>query len=76
MNILELEKVLMQIGIPLHAYSLKGGLPNEAFCIGKNGVSWETYYSERGNKSREKIFETEQEACEYFLVWMKKTFKK
>lgn len=44
--------------IPSHAYSLTGGYPNEAFCIGQNNGKWEVYYSERGNKTSLKIFDT------------------
>ena len=29
------------------------------------------YYSERGHRTSLKAFETEQEACSYFLDWIK-----
>lgn len=50
---------------------MTGGLPNENLCIVKDG-KWQVYYSERGNKSGLKIFETETEACEYFLHKIKR----
>ena len=40
---------------------MTGGLPNEKLCIVKED-KWQVYYSERGNKSGLKIFETETEA--------------
>ena len=40
-------------------------------CIVKED-KWQVYYSERGNKSGLKIFETETEACEYFLGEIKR----
>ena len=68
--------MLQELNIPRDAYSLQGGFPNEAFCIGVVNGKWETYYSERGNKTGLKSFENENEACEYFLAWMIRTFKK
>ncbi|MDF2822136.1 MAG: hypothetical protein K0R15_2584 [Clostridiales bacterium] len=76
MKIQELEKKLVEMEIPLNAYSLKGGLPNEAFCIGKQGSNWEVYYSERVEKVSKKEFQSEDEACEFFHEWMRKIFKK
>jgi len=67
MKIKELEQKLQEINVPKEVYSiLKGGLPNEQYCITKNGDDWEVYYSERGNKSGLKIFDAEEKACEYF----------
>ncbi|MNI32161.1 hypothetical protein D3C73_860660 [compost metagenome] len=71
----ELEKKLTELNISKYAYSLSGGLPNEVFCLNEADGKWETYYSERGNKSGRKAFDTEGEACEYFLTWIKRNFK-
>lgn len=57
----------MTIHVPKDMYSLNGGLPSEAYCINKIEGYWEVYYSERGQKSSLKVFQTESEACEYFL---------
>ncbi|WP_026478302.1 hypothetical protein [Alkaliphilus transvaalensis] len=66
MNINDLKKILINNNIPKDAYSLDGGLPNEAYCLNRNGGNWEVYYSERGQKSGLKLFRTENEACDYF----------
>lgn len=67
MKIKELEQKLLGINVPIDIYSiLKGGLPNEQYCITKDGDNWEVYYSERGNKSGLKIFDDEDMACDYF----------
>ncbi|NLK78583.1 MAG: hypothetical protein GX284_12950 [Clostridiales bacterium] len=72
MTIKELEQELEQIGVPKDLYSIMiGGLPNEKLCIVREG-KWQVYYSERGNKSGLKVFETETEACEFFLRKMKR----
>ena len=67
MTVAQLEKELKMMGIPKELYSIMvGGLPNEKLCIVKEDT-WQVYYSERGNKSGLKIFETESDACEFFL---------
>ncbi len=71
MNLMELEIELKKLEIPVNSYSLKGGLPNEAFCISSDNNQWEIYYSERGNKTLLKSFQSEQEACDYFILWVK-----
>ena len=44
-------------------------------CIAKED-KWQVYYSERGSKSGLKLFETESEACEFFLRKMKRYARK
>lgn len=41
------------------------------YCIVRED-KWKVYYSERGSKNGLKTFETETEACEYFLRKMKR----
>ena len=72
MTVAQLEKELKMMGIPKELYSIMvGGLSNEKLCIVKEDT-WQVYYSERGNKSGLKIFETESDACEFFLRKMKR----
>lgn len=61
----ELRQSLINAHIPDDLYNLDGGLPNEAFCLNKEGDVWEVYYSERGVKSQKKKFNSEDEACNY-----------
>lgn len=75
MNLIRLESLLLSENIPTHAYSLKGGLPNEAYCITSvNGV-WQVYYSERGSKAKLTEFQSEDDACQYFYNWMMSVFR-
>ncbi|WP_045690346.1 hypothetical protein [Hymenobacter sp. AT01-02] len=67
-----LQQALATIGAPAHAYSLAGGLPNEAYCLDSRGSGWEVYYSERGNMNRIASFDNEAQACQYFLDLIKK----
>lgn len=72
MTISELKNRLDEMGVSQDLYSIMvGGLPNERLCIVKEEM-WQIYYSERGRRVGEKSFETEEEACEYFLRKMKR----
>lgn len=72
MTAIELECKLRELGVPNDLYSIMGGgLPNEQLCIVKDG-SWQVYYSERGQKAGLREFETETDACEYFLRKIKR----
>jgi hypothetical protein len=69
-NIEELQRTLDQEGIDPEAYDLHGGVPNEKYTI-ENGVGgWFVYYSERGKRSGEAFFGTEDAACRYLLGWL------
>lgn len=65
MNRFKLKRLLEEKKIPEKVYSLRGGLPNEAYCIRKRSEKWEVYYSERGGESDLKEFSSEEEACQY-----------
>lgn len=65
MKLAELKTRLVHSNVPVDSYGLAGGLPNEAYCIERmSDGKWSTYYSERGQRSNLRIFETEAEACE------------
>ena len=68
MNINDLKKNLKKANIKNSAYTLHGGLPHDKHVLNlsANGL-WEVYYSERGGKFEERVFESEDEACRFFL---------
>lgn len=49
------------------AYSLDGGMPFEAYVLEPRASDWAVYYSERGLRSGEVVFQTEDEACAHLL---------
>lgn len=49
------------------AYSLDGGLPFERYVLAIVEGGWAVYYSERGERTGLKIFETEDEACSHLF---------
>ena len=75
MNKVELQTRLISENIIQDLYSFKTTFPNEAFCLIEANGKWEVYYSERGNKNGLKIFENEEEACQYFYDWAIKDLK-
>lgn len=76
MKIQDLQNQLDFYKVPKDAYSLRGGLPNEAFCIDFRDGQWEVYYSERGSKTGLVSFKMEEEACAYFFEWIIDTLKR
>lgn len=66
MNKEELRESLKRSSVPEDAYSLEGGLPNEAYCLDNENSTWIVYYSERGSRTSLKSFESEDEACAHF----------
>lgn len=65
MNRSELKKALDKAGISPKSYCLEGGWPSEEYCIEENYGKWSVYYSEHGQKTGEKLFYSESDACEY-----------
>lgn len=59
----ELAILLDELRVRHDAYSLNGGLPSEAYCLGFVDGHWEVYYSERGQKSGLQLFDSEHDAC-------------
>jgi hypothetical protein len=68
MNREQLKLQLAALRIDPTAYCLSGGLPNECLVLNQaqNGT-WEVYYSERGEKSGLRIFDSEEIAVQHFL---------
>ena len=65
----ELKKELEQLGIPAYLYNLDGiGRADERLCLEFSDNEWHVYYSEKGVKTTDKIFTSEDEACEYIYV--------
>lgn len=68
MNCEQLKQQLASLGVSPQAYFLSGGLPNEQYVLSQepNG-QWEIYYSERGQKTGLRVFDSESSACNFFL---------
>ncbi len=59
----ELRRRADRAGIRRTSYSLEGGLPPEAYVLSLAEGRWSVYYSERGRRSGEMTFDTEDQAC-------------
>ena len=68
MKTFELEQELQGHGIRSDTYSLDGTVKNEALVLEPStGNGGRIYYSERGLRTGEKAFPTEEDACSCFL---------
>ena len=68
MNTKELKKALKAAGIPAEQYNLDGkGRDDERLCLVKEDSKWVVYYLERGARTTEQFFDSEEEACDYIL---------
>jgi len=66
MNKLELKNKLDELGINSEFYSLDGQLNPDSIVLYNSYNKWEVFYfDERGNRDNEKIFFSEQCACDY-----------
>lgn len=64
----ELEKALIAQSIHLERYSLNGESKLDAIILYDLKVKWEVFYlDERGGRNQEKVFSSENDACQYIL---------
>ena len=64
----ELKKTLKAVGIPTDLYNLDGkGRDDERLCLVNENSKWVVYYLERGVRTTELFFDSEEEACDYIL---------
>lgn len=61
-----LEKELKIAGVPDYLYNLTGqGKRDERLCLEKIQDKWSVYYLERGIKTTNKIFDSEDDAYQF-----------
>ncbi|HEY4023249.1 MAG TPA: hypothetical protein VGM75_31480 [Pseudonocardiaceae bacterium] len=63
-NRTELIEALNKAGVAPSTYSLKGNLPSEKYCLEQRSDGWAVYYSERGQRTGEVVYGSEDEACD------------
>ena len=62
----ELQKVLTKTGVPSTVYNLDGnGRTDERFCLEAVNNEWRVYFKERGVKTTNEKFSSEEEACQF-----------
>lgn len=72
MTIEELKEKLSKINVKETDYSLDGTLKPDAIILYKNYYKYEVFYmDERGGRNEEKVFTTEQAACDYIYYLLK-----
>ena len=64
----ELKNLLMNKNIPTYVYNLdEVGRDDERLCLRFADGKWNVYFSERGVKTTNLFFDSEDEACKYIL---------
>ena len=71
MDLAALREAINTAGIREDAYALLADR-DERLCLTHNHPYWAVFYSERGNHTGERHFDTEAEACEAFLAQLLK----
>ena len=74
MNRIELEKKLLELGIPSGEFSIDGIKHYEATCLVHENDKWKVVYKDRSHIVPLQEFDTEKEACEFIYVKMKKDY--
>jgi len=68
MNREQLKQELDANGVEPEAYYFGSGLPNEKYVLAQETTGkWSVYFSERGARAGNRTFDSENEACIYFL---------
>lgn len=58
--------VLINMGVPSMLYNLDGnGRTDERFCLEFINNEWKVYFAERGIKTTDEKFLSEEEACQF-----------
>jgi hypothetical protein len=70
MNLVELKAELDRAGVDPEAYSLEGRHLHESYVLERGVGGWFIYYSERGKRTDEQFFGTEDAACRYLFEWV------
>ena len=61
-----LEKKLKIAGSPAYIYNLTGqGRKDECLCLEKSQDKWFVYYLERGIRTTNEVFDSENAACQF-----------
>ena len=62
----ELRKALRKMGVPSWEYNLNGkGRTDERLCMEFVNNEWQVYFIERGIKTTNESFVTEEDACQF-----------
>lgn len=64
MKVKELIKILDEYNVPKELYNFDGtGRKDERFCLEYVKGKWNVFYIERGCKTTDLVFDSEEEAC-------------
>ena len=65
MNRTGLQALLDAERVRANSYSIDGGVQDESMVLEEGTTGWIVYYAERGLRSGERLFATEEDACDF-----------
>ncbi len=68
MNRRELRRLMASEDVRDDTFDLEGGNLNEVLSLRPTAGGWLVYFIERGEESFERLFDTEDEACDFMAV--------
>ena len=74
MRVPELRDLLRRMPVPEDAFVLDGPAVAEAYVLDTDGHQWSVYYSERGLRTDERRFDSEDDACAEMLHRLRRDF--
>ena len=76
MDIKRLKNELRKGNVPEDSYTLLTTLKDESLVLEQKGSNWCVFYWERGLRTNETLFSTEEDACKNFLLKISSWFNK
>jgi hypothetical protein len=67
MNTAQLARVLRDFGVDPATFDLVHGTADEAYCLIRESDGWHVFYSERGQRTTEYVFDSECSASDAFI---------
>jgi hypothetical protein len=67
-NVTQLKDHLASLGVSDSAWAIDDTSLPERYVLINDYLGWTVFYSEKGNRNDERIFATEEEACQHFLT--------
>lgn len=74
MSLDELRRALDALGVPPDAYVLDGAAGDECYVLQDQGAEWVTFYSERGLRTGERRFASQDAAAADLLMRIRRDF--
>jgi hypothetical protein len=66
-NVIQLKDHLAALGVSDDAWAIDDASVSERYVLVNDDRGWTIFYAEKGNRNNERLFATEEEACQHFI---------